>query len=89
MRAVCAIYSVEDIYNCDETGIYLKELATKSCTVPEGKSGVKANRRCPKNIAREVEDVAKDRMTIEKNGSGWLKRNILMHWLIALDQQIQ
>lgn len=44
IRAVCANYSPDDIYNCDETGVYLKELVTKSYTVPEGTGGTKPNR---------------------------------------------
>jgi len=44
IRAVCANYSPDDIFNCDETGVYLKELVTKSYTVPEKTSGSKPNR---------------------------------------------
>jgi len=50
IRAVCATYPVDDIYNCDETGVYLKELVTRSYTIPEEKSGVKANRSCRVSI---------------------------------------
>lgn len=40
-------------------------------------------------MAREVEDEAKDRMEIRKNGSGWMNRDIFMSWLIDLDQQLE
>lgn len=44
IRKVCANYQPDDIYNCDETGVYLKELVTRSYTVPEDTAGTKPNR---------------------------------------------
>jgi len=46
IRNLCSQYSPENIYNCDETGIYLKELDTKSYTVLKSNSGAKAIRSC-------------------------------------------
>ncbi|KAF8930879.1 hypothetical protein BGZ47_000345 [Haplosporangium gracile] len=45
IRTLCVNYSPDDIYNCDETGVYLKELVTRSYTIPEGTGGTKPNRR--------------------------------------------
>jgi hypothetical protein len=30
IRQLCAMYDPENIYNCDETGLYLRELNSKS-----------------------------------------------------------
>jgi hypothetical protein len=39
IRRICAEYSPDNIYNCDETGLYLKELNSKSYTVRGDKAG--------------------------------------------------
>ncbi|KAG0248505.1 hypothetical protein BGZ95_008025, partial [Linnemannia exigua] len=41
IRRICAEYSPDNIYNCDETGIYLKELSSKSYTFRGDKAGGK------------------------------------------------
>ena len=46
IRQLCAQYTPDNIYNCDETGFYLKELDQKSYTTQLSESGVKANRNC-------------------------------------------
>lgn len=50
IREICAEYNPEDIYNCDETGMYLKELDTKSYTVIKSSEGAKAARDCRVSI---------------------------------------
>lgn len=49
-REICKEYNPEDIYNCDETGMYLKELDTKSYTVIKSTAGAKAARDCRVSI---------------------------------------
>jgi hypothetical protein len=44
IRALAAQFHPRNIVNCDETGMYLKELDTKSYTTVEWTSGAKANR---------------------------------------------
>ena len=44
IRQICAQYTPDNIFNCDETGFYLQELDSKSYTIPQSKSGVKASR---------------------------------------------
>jgi hypothetical protein len=44
IRNICSKFKSEDIYNCDETGMYLKELSTRSYTMEEFESGVKPER---------------------------------------------
>jgi hypothetical protein len=44
IRALCSTYPLDDIYNCDETGLYLKELDTKTYTVAPTLKGAKATR---------------------------------------------
>ncbi|KAF9899023.1 hypothetical protein BX616_003354, partial [Lobosporangium transversale] len=40
----------DNIYNCDETGFYFKELEHKSYTTQVSKAGIKANRSCRVSI---------------------------------------
>jgi len=44
IRNICSNFEPDDIYNCDETGMYLKELSTRSYTTEEFVSGAKAER---------------------------------------------
>ena len=44
IRALAAQFHPRNIVNCDETGMYLKELDTKSYTTVEWTSGAKAYR---------------------------------------------
>jgi hypothetical protein len=44
IRNICSGFEPENIYNCDETGLYLKELSTHSYTMEELTSGVKPER---------------------------------------------
>jgi len=46
IRQLCAQYTPDNIFNCDETGMYVKELDTKSYTDPTSTSGAKAIRDC-------------------------------------------
>ena len=46
IRQLCAQYTPDNIFNCDETGMYVKELDTKSYTTPLSTSGAKAIRDC-------------------------------------------
>ena len=50
IRQLCAQYTPDTIFNCDETGMYVKELDTKSYTTPLSKSGAKALRDCKVSI---------------------------------------
>lgn len=50
IRELCENYDVDDIFNCDETGMYLKELSSMSYTVVGDKSGAKADRGCRVSI---------------------------------------
>jgi hypothetical protein len=50
IRKLCAKYTTDNIFNCDETGMYVKELDTKSYTTPLSKSGAKAFRDCKVSI---------------------------------------
>ncbi|KAG0336556.1 hypothetical protein BG004_007999, partial [Podila humilis] len=47
LREICAQFLPDDIYNCDETGVYLKEISAKSHTIEDGTGGVKADRKLP------------------------------------------
>ncbi|KAF9586323.1 hypothetical protein BGW38_006945 [Lunasporangiospora selenospora] len=50
IRARCARYSPDNIYNCDKTGLYLKQLDPKShTTVGDTTAGVKADKNCRHN----------------------------------------
>jgi hypothetical protein len=44
IRQLCAQYTPDNIFNCDETGMYVKELDTKSYTTALSTSGAKAIR---------------------------------------------
>lgn len=44
IREICSSFELDDIYNCDETGMYLKELSTHSYTMEELASGAKPER---------------------------------------------
>ena len=44
IRNICSEFELNDIYNCDETGMYLKELSTHSYATEEFISGVKPER---------------------------------------------
>jgi hypothetical protein len=44
IRNICADFEPDDIYNCDETDMYLKELSTHSYTTEEFMSGAKPER---------------------------------------------
>jgi len=44
IRKICSNFEPDDIYNCDETGLYLKELSAHSYTTEELMSGTKAER---------------------------------------------
>jgi len=44
IRNICSDFDPDDILNCDETGMYLKELSTRTYTMEEWTSGVKAER---------------------------------------------
>lgn len=44
IRKICSEYNPEDIYNCDETGMYLLEVPARSYSIPELKRGAKATR---------------------------------------------
>jgi len=46
IRQLCAQYTPDNIFNCDETGMYVKELDTKSYTTSLSTSGAKAIRDC-------------------------------------------
>lgn len=46
IRQLCSQYDPENIYNCDETGLYLKELNYKSYTVEGKNAGGKPHRDC-------------------------------------------
>lgn len=46
IRQLCTQYTPDNIFNCDETGMYVKELDTKSYTTPLSTSGAKAIRDC-------------------------------------------
>lgn len=50
IRRICAQYTPDNIFNCDETGMYVKELDTKSYATPLSKSGAKAFRDCRVSI---------------------------------------
>jgi len=50
IRNLCAQYTADNIFNCDETGMYLKELDTKSYTTLQSTSGAKAIRDCRVSI---------------------------------------
>jgi hypothetical protein len=43
---ICSDYHPDNIYNCDETGLYLKELNSKSYTVDGDNAGSKPSRAC-------------------------------------------
>ena len=44
VRNICSKFEPDDIYNCDETGMYLRELTTHSYTTKEFMSGTKPAR---------------------------------------------
>jgi len=44
IRTISSGFNPDDIYNCDETGMYLKELSTHSYTTKEFMSGAKSER---------------------------------------------
>ncbi|KAF9181400.1 hypothetical protein BGZ50_005528, partial [Haplosporangium sp. Z 11] len=44
VRQLCAQYTPDNIFNCDETDFYLSELDNKPYTTPGSKSGAKASR---------------------------------------------
>ncbi|KAF9143152.1 hypothetical protein BGX30_001180 [Mortierella sp. GBA39] len=44
IRNICVDFEPDDIYNCNETGMYLKELSTHSYTMEEFMSGSKLKR---------------------------------------------
>ncbi|KAG0360632.1 Tigger transposable element-derived protein 6 [Gamsiella multidivaricata] len=46
VRQLCAQYTPDNIFNCDEIGFYLQELDGKFYTTLGSKSGAKANRCC-------------------------------------------
>jgi hypothetical protein len=53
IRQLCAQYckyTPDNIFNCDETGIYVKELDTKSYTTALSTTGAKAIRDCRVSI---------------------------------------
>ena len=50
IRNLCAQYTPDTIFNCDETGMYLMELDTKSYTTPLSKAGAKAFRNCKVSV---------------------------------------
>jgi hypothetical protein len=51
---LCAQYTPDNIFNCDETGMYVKELDTKSYTASLSTSGVKAIRDCRVSIMSRI-----------------------------------
>ena len=51
IRNICSDFEPDDIYNCDETGLYLKELSTHSYTTKELVSGAKPTRGAASRVS--------------------------------------
>ncbi|KAF9176502.1 hypothetical protein BGZ50_000526, partial [Haplosporangium sp. Z 11] len=73
IRNICSELDPDDIYNCDETGMYLKELSTRSYTTKELTSGA--------HLVRNIQHCPEVPITSERYGNGYMTMDLFKTWL--------
>ncbi|KAI8605252.1 hypothetical protein EDD21DRAFT_432731 [Dissophora ornata] len=89
IREICAQHTLDDIFNCDETGVYLAELDSKLYTIlPDTVDALKPF-VIAKNFARDVEEESANKMITRTNKSGWMTGFLSMELLRMFEDQLR
>ncbi|KAF8918268.1 hypothetical protein BGZ58_004882, partial [Dissophora ornata] len=82
-------YKPEDIYNCYETGLYLKLLRNRSLTTSKKGHSSRLCNRVAAHQPRGLDNALHPRFKFHFRGSGYMTSVLFLEWLTGLDTQME